>query len=73
MVRDNYSIRGPKTTPDRIGKVFLVLSDIECLCLICDGVFTRGASGAGVHANVGCHPKMNDVSFRKDAKYVDQT
>jgi len=35
---------------DRTGKVFLVLSNTECQCLVCDGVYTRDAAGARVHA-----------------------
>lgn len=50
---------GSSTTEsfDRTGKVFLVLSNSECQCLVCDGVYTRDAAGAGVHAYVLCYQK----------------
>jgi len=43
-----------RESADRTGKVFLVLSDTECQCLVCDGVYMRDAASAGVHANVLC-------------------
>jgi hypothetical protein len=42
---------------DRTGKVFLVLSNTECQCLVCGGVYSRDAAGAGVHAFVLCYQK----------------
>jgi hypothetical protein len=40
--------------PDKIGKVYRVLDETICLCLICDEVFTR--QGAAEHENVACSP-----------------
>jgi hypothetical protein len=40
--------------PDRVGKVFIVLTRSTRLCLICEGAFT--SQGAGKHSGTICHP-----------------
>jgi len=59
MIRDSQDRQGTGSTrADRTGKVFLVLNGVECRCLVCEQVFTRQVSGAGVHANVVCYPPV---------------
>jgi hypothetical protein len=44
------------TSPEKVGKVFRVLSKDLRLCLICDEVFTRRE--AAEHAERVCYPKL---------------
>jgi hypothetical protein len=57
-----------RESDDRTGKVFLVLSDTECQCLVCDGVYTRDAASAGVHAYVLCYQKSRPARSRSDQR-----
>jgi hypothetical protein len=58
-------MRSPTSkSADRTGKVFLVLSNTECQCLVCDGVYTRDAASAGAHAYVLCYRKSHPVRSR---------
>ncbi len=53
---------------DRTGKVFLVLSDTECQCLVCEGVYTRDDASAGAHAYAICYQKKPScVSVRSES------
>jgi len=45
-------------SPDKIGKVFRVLTEHLRLCLICDEAFTR--QGAAEHAGAVCYPSAGD-------------
>jgi hypothetical protein len=51
------------TSGDRVGKVFVALSDGMRLCLICEGVFTRQA--AAEHARTVCYPLERDSGMGK--------
>ncbi len=60
MTADENIERDASPRSDRIGKVFIVLSQDLRQCLICGGIFTRQA--ASEHATVLCMPGiMHDL------------
>jgi hypothetical protein len=55
---------------DRVGKVFVALSQDMRQCLICDGVFTK--QGSAAHADAACHPSEGNSRLEGESEYADR-